>query len=67
MKHMSLNMSPSLKQQSGLSLLGWLVVICIFGFLLMTVSKLGPHYVDNRYVVQVLKALGEDPTFPTMT
>ena len=67
MKNMPVNMSTSVKKQSGLSLLGWLIVICIFGFVLMTIAKLGPHYLDNRYVVEVLKTLGEDPKFPTMT
>ena len=67
MKSVSVNRSISIKSQQGLSLLGWLIVICIFGFILMTVSKLGPHYLDNRYVVEVLKSLADDPKLSTMT
>ncbi len=57
----------SLKQQRGLSALGWLFVITIFGFSLLVASKLGPHYLDNRFVVETLEALGEDPAFPRMS
>ncbi|MGH1485886.1 MAG: DUF4845 domain-containing protein [Cellvibrionaceae bacterium] len=53
----------SIKQQQGMSALAWLVVITIFGFLLLSISKLGPHYLDNRFVVATLKSLGEDPDF----
>ena len=67
MKTLSVNISPSINRQRGLSLLGWLIVICIFGFAIMVASKLGPYYLDNRYVVEVLKTLGEDPNFPKMT
>ena len=56
-----------LKKQQGLSAIGWLVVISIFGFCLLVLAKLGPHYLDNRYVVATLKTLADDPTFPRMT
>lgn len=57
----------SLKQQKGLSAIGWLFVISVFGFSLLVVSKLGPHYLDNRFVVSTLKSLGDDPEFPRMS
>ncbi len=57
----------SLKKQKGLSALGWLVVIMIFGFTLLVTSKLGPHYLDNRFVIETLETLGSDPAFPRMS
>jgi hypothetical protein len=57
----------SMKSQLGLSMLGWLVVAVIFGFCLLTASKLGPHYLDNRWVVEGLKTLADDPEFPRMS
>ncbi|MBX2807206.1 MAG: DUF4845 domain-containing protein [Cellvibrionaceae bacterium] len=51
----------------GLSALGWLFVLSVAGFGLLTASKLGPHYLDNRFVVASLKDLSEDPAFPGMT
>ena len=57
----------SLKHQQGLSALGWLVVITIFGFVLLSVSKLGPHYLEDRYVVEALKTLGAEPEFSRMS
>lgn len=58
---------PSLKSQQGLSAMGWLFVISVFGFSLLTVSKLGPHYLDNRFVVETLKTLADDPELPRMS
>lgn len=57
----------SLKQQQGLSAIGWLFVISVFGFSILVASKLGPHYLDNRFVVSTLKSLGDDPEFPRMS
>lgn len=57
----------SLKQQRGLSAIGWLFVISVFGFTLLVASKLGPHYLDNRFVVSTLKTLAEDPELPRMS
>jgi len=57
----------SLKQQQGLSAIGWLFVISVFGFSLLVASKLGPHYQDNLFVVSTLKTLGDDPEFPRMS
>ena len=57
----------NLKKQQGLSPIGWLFVISVFVFCLMTIAKLGPHYLDDRYVNATLKTLAEDPNFPRMT
>lgn len=57
----------SFKRQGGLSMTGWLFVVCVFGFSLFTAARLAPHYLDNRFVVASLEDLAEDPAFPTMT
>jgi hypothetical protein len=57
----------SLQKQQGLSALGWLFVISVFGFGLLLGTKLGPHYLDNRFVVATLQSLADDPEFPRMT
>ena len=51
----------TLKAQRGLSAIGWLFVISLFGFGLLVVSKLGPHYLDNRFVSSVLQSIADDP------
>lgn len=56
----------SLKQQQGLSMIGWLCLIVLFGFSVLVVSKLGPHYIDNRYVVSALKTLADNPDLSRM-
>lgn len=58
---------PDLKRQRGLSSIGWLFAISVFGFAVLVASKLGPHYLDNRFVVSTLENLAEDPTFPQMS
>jgi len=57
----------NLKRQQGLSAIGWLFVLSVFGFSLLVVSKLGPYYLDNRFVVSTLKTLRDDPEFPQMS
>lgn len=56
----------SLKQQKGLSSIGWLFVIIVFGAVFTIVAKLAPFYLDNRFVVSTLQGLADDPTFPKM-
>lgn len=60
-------MMISLKQQKGLSSIGWLFVITIFGLVFTIIAKLAPFYLDNRFVVSTLHGLAEDATFPQMT
>lgn len=57
----------SLQKQKGLSALGWLFVITVFGFSILVVSKLAPYYLDNRFAVATLKGLADDPEFPSMS
>ena len=52
--------------RKGLSAIGWLFVISVFGFSLLVATKLGPHYLDNRFVVATLKTLADNPEFPRM-
>jgi hypothetical protein len=56
-----------LKKQKGLSSIGWLFVIAVFGSIFTIVAKLSPYYLDNRFVVSTLQGLAEDSTFPQMT
>jgi hypothetical protein len=60
-------MMISLKRQKGLSSIGWLFVITIFGLVFTIIAKLVPFYLDNRFVVATLHGLAEDATFPQMT
>ena len=46
-------------KQQGLSSLGWLVVIAVFGFCLTSLFKLGPHYLEHYYVQTALKTLAK--------
>jgi hypothetical protein len=57
----------SLKQQKGLSSIGWLLVITVFGLAFTIIAKLAPFYLDNRFVVSTLHGLAEDATFPQMS
>ena len=57
----------SFKQQKGLSSIGWLFVITVFGVVFTVIAKLAPLYLDNRFVVSALQGLAEDATFPQMT
>jgi Domain of unknown function (DUF4845) len=56
MKHLQ---AKGLKKQRGLSTLGWLMTIAVFGFVLMCGFKMGPVYLDNSFVVGALKSLAE--------
>ncbi len=60
-------MMVTLKRQQGLSSIGWLFVIAVFGVVFTIAAKLTPFYLDNRFVVSTLKGLAEDSAFPTMT
>ena len=56
-----------MRRQWGLSTLGWLITITIFGFLILVASKLMPHYLDNRFAVSALQSLADNPEFPQMS
>ncbi len=49
------------QKQKGLSTLGWLVAISMFGGLIFIGVKLAPHYAENQYFIQSLRNLGEVP------
>ena len=47
----------TLKQQRGLGLLQWALVIAIAGFFLLFAFKVVPLYAENRYVESALRSL----------
>ena len=50
----------SLGFQSGLSSIGWILVLLVLGFSVMTFFKVGPAYLDNYFVRGSLKQVGQD-------
>ncbi len=48
-----------LKKQRGLSSLGWLMAIAAVGFVLTCSFKMGPVYLDNRFVIGALQSLAD--------
>ena len=57
----------SIQRQKGLSAIGWLFILTVFGFSLLIGFKLGGHYLDNRFVVSTLKTLADNPDLPRMS
>ena len=51
----------SFSKQKGMGSLGWLVVLSVAGFFLLCFFRLGPSYLNNRYVVAALKSLADEP------
>ncbi len=49
----------SLHHQSGLTALGWLFAILLFGFTILCFAKVAPPYYDNWQIRNSLKTLGE--------
>jgi len=49
----------TLKQQQGLTLFSWILVLIVAGFFLLCAFKIIPLYAENRYVVSALKSLNE--------
>jgi len=66
-RHCSTGYSQSYSKQKGLSYLGWLILLSVCGFFLLLTFRLGPVYLDDRFVSETLKTLGQDPAFPGMT
>lgn len=56
---MNTRMVETLKYQQGLSGLGWLGVIALFGFGILCSAKIFPAYYDNWEIQNSLKTLGE--------
>lgn len=51
--------SASLGRQAGFSLVQWLLVIVVAGFLLLFAFRVVPLYAENQYVVSALKSLND--------
>lgn len=54
--------SMKIKQQAGLTTLGLMLVIAIFGFLVITGFKVIPLYMDYYQVQTIVKAVNQDNT-----
>jgi len=54
---MKANNLKSIKQQRGLGMLQWALVIAIAGFFLLFAFKVIPLYAENRYVESALRSL----------
>jgi hypothetical protein len=52
--------ASSRRHQKGVSAVGWLLVIAIFGLLVVTFFKIFPFYYDNFKVRSVLEAISQD-------
>ncbi len=52
----------SRRSQRGLSSVGWIGVVAIFGLLLITFFKVFPMYYENFKVKNALKGLAQDST-----
>lgn len=53
-------LTRSRRSQKGVSAAGWLIVIAIFGFLVITFFKVFPFYYENFKVKSALEALSQD-------
>ncbi|WP_163835045.1 DUF4845 domain-containing protein [Spartinivicinus ruber] len=49
------------KSQLGLTAFGWFLALCVGGFIVVTVMKLAPIYIDNYAVQKVFNSLDERP------
>ncbi len=56
---LSARLAPS-RKQSGISMFGFLMLLIVLAILLNLGLTLGPHYMDNRAIVQVVETL--DPS-----
>ncbi len=54
----------SLKKQQGVSALGVLVTVGLFGFLLMCTMRVVPSFLEGRSVQQAIEHVLEDPEIP---
>jgi len=48
-------------RQSGITLIGWLVILVLIGFFSMLVIKLGPLYLENYTVREAVQSLANEP------
>lgn len=54
------NQVVRMRSQSGMSSLSLMTILLVAGFFMMCAFKLVPSYAENMYVVDALKALGDD-------
>ncbi len=47
----------TIKAQKGLSMLSWLMVLAIVGFVASTAFKMMPHYMDNMALAKMITAV----------
>ncbi len=45
------------RQQTGLSILAWLVVLIVVGSIALLTVRLAPHYIDYRTLVSIIDGL----------
>lgn len=50
----------SLQHQKGMSSLGWLAVLMIGSFVMLSLFRLTPVYMDDRYIKQALIGLADE-------
>lgn len=53
------------KQQLGISMLGWTIILSMVGLLLIVGLKLLPVYLEYYKVVDVMNTMGQDTTMAT--
>ncbi|MBX2859028.1 MAG: DUF4845 domain-containing protein [Cellvibrionaceae bacterium] len=44
-----------------MSSLAWFLALSLFGFALLCLFRIGPSYLNNRYVVSALEGLAQEP------
>lgn len=54
--------TKSCHRQKGLSFVGWIIIVAVFGLLLITFFKVFPMYYDNFKLRAALEALAVDST-----
>ncbi len=54
------------KSQRGFSAVGWLIIMGIGGFAIMCLLTVFPPYIDNKYIIDALKSLRDNPDFKNM-
>jgi len=47
------------QHQSGMGMLGWVMAICVFAFVVNVGLKLGPHYIENQSIQSIVSQLPE--------
>lgn len=53
--------NPKIRNQSGVTGLGWLVILSVIGFFIFLGLKAVPLYIDHYRVSAVLESLREEP------